>query len=406
MAQPRVTIEDRQHRVRGGHPWVFASQVTHVAGDPAPGDTVLVVDERRRPIGQGYINPASTIRVRLLTRDPGVPVDRAFIAARIAEAVARRVRLGYTASCRLVFSEADDLPGLVVDRFVDETDGVRVLVCQFLTLGMERWRETVLQSLAEIEHPAGIVLRNDVPVREREGLVQEKGFAGHPCRTELVIAHRDPHLMPPGHEPVRFIADLLTGQKTGHFLDQVGNHLAMARVSAGREVLDCFTHTGGFALHAARYGARSVLGLDISAEAIGLARRNAALNSLENVRFEEANVFDFLAEASRSGRQWDTIVLDPPAFAKNKAALANAHRGYKEINLRAMRCLSPGGALVTCSCSQAMTDHHFRDMLAEAAHDADRRLRTIWTGGQPPDHPVHWRIPESHYLKCNMLEVG
>lgn len=404
MAQARIHIDDRNLRVSGGHPWVYRTQVLREEGQYEPGDIVKVLDGRGRPIGQGYINPASMIRVRLLSWSDA-PLDEGYITGLVRTAVERRKRLGYTASCRLVFSEADGLPGLIVDRFVDEQEGLRVLVCQILSLGMERWRDALFHTLQELEQPAGIVLRNDVPVREREGLPLERGFFGEACPTELVIAERDPCLMPPGNAAVRMYADLMQGQKTGHFLDQVGNHLAMARVSAGRTVLDCFTHTGGFALHAARYGASEVLGLDISGEAVAMASRNAGLNAMGNVRFQEANVFDFLGEASRTGQRWDTIVLDPPAFAKNKGALENARRGYKEINLRAMRCLPPGGFLVTCSCSQAMTAERFREMVAEAARDAGRRVREVAQGAQPPDHPVHWSIPESHYLKCLVLEV-
>jgi 23S rRNA (cytosine1962-C5)-methyltransferase len=396
MAQARVTISDERDRIRAGHPWVFATQVLHVDGDPAPGDVVQVVDTRRNALGQGYINPASMIRVRMLTPHPGERVNKAFIAGRIQRAVQLRQRINAGASCRLVFSEADMLPGLVVDRFQDADKGHVVLVLQFLTLGMERWKDVVVETLQELVKPAGMVLRNDVPIRTKEGLELEKGFIGKACPTQLVIEEA------PG---VRMHADLLEGQKTGHFLDQVLNHGAMARISRGARVLDCFTHTGGFALHAGRHGAAEVLGLDISAEAVAMAQRNAELNGLAQVRFETANVFDFLTDATRNKGNWDVIVLDPPAFAKSKGALDNAYRGYKEINLRALKSLPSGGFLVTCSCSQHMTPDLFRRMVAEAAHDAGRTLREVFRGGQPPDHPVLWGVPESHYLKCLFLEV-
>ncbi len=405
MAQARITVNDTHDRIRKGHPWVFATQILKEEGTYVPGDVVQVLDARRRTLGQGYINPASMIRVRLLTHDPGERISKAFIASRVERALrfreGRSLRPdgagGYTGSCRLVFSEADMLPGLVVDRFQDIDSGAVVLVMQFLTLGMERWKDVVIGTLEEVVEPAGIVLRNDVPIREKEGLPQEKGFAGKPCPTALVIGE--------GDGGVRMHVDLMGGQKTGHFLDQVLNHAAMALVSPGLRVLDCFTHTGGFAMHAARYGATEVLGLDIGADAVALARRNAERNGFKQANFQVANVFDFLTEASRTGKQWDTIVLDPPAFAKSRGALDNAYRGYKEINLRAMKCLPAGGSLVTCSCSQHMTPDLFRSMVAEAAQDAGRRVREIYQGTQPPDHPILWGVPETHYLKCLILEV-
>ncbi|WKZ67681.1 MAG: class I SAM-dependent rRNA methyltransferase [Flavobacteriales bacterium] len=399
MAQARIRIDDKGDRVRNGHPWVFATQVAGQEGACSPGDVVQVTDIKGRPLGQGYINPASMIRVRMLTRLPEARVNREFIRDRIRRAWEFRQRLGFTGSCRVVFGEADFLPGLVADLFQDARTGQRVLSVQILTLGMERWREVVLEALQEQVRPDGIFLRNDVAVREKEGLALEKGPLGKAFSTDLTIAEGD------GPQSVLMHVDVAGGQKTGHFLDQVGNHLAVQRIAAGREVLDCFTHTGGFALHAAKAGARSVLGLDISADAVALATRNAALNGLGNCAFQEVNVFDYLTEASRSGRQWDIIVLDPPAFAKSKGALENAYRGYKEINLRALKSIPQGGFLVTCSCSQHMTPELFRRMVAEAAHDAGRRLREVHDGGQPADHPVLWGVPETRYLKCLVLEV-
>lgn len=399
MAQARIRINDTGDRVRRGHPWVFGTQVIGEEGAYAPGDIVLVTDSKGRAIGQGYINPASMIRVRLLTRDPGDRVSKAFIAARIAAAWERRVRLGYDGSCRVVFGEADGLPGLVVDRFKDARDGRSVLSVQFLTLGMERWHDVVLDALRTSVKPDGIYLRNDVPIREKEGLALEKGFVGKSFGTNLIIAEGS------GERAVRMHVDVAGGQKTGHFLDQVMNHVESQRYMAGLSVLDCFTHTGGFGLHAARAGASEVLGLDISADAVELATRNAALNGFERCRFQEANVFDFLTDASRKGSQWDAIVLDPPAFAKSKSALENAYRGYKEINLRALKCLPPGGLLITCSCSQHMTPDLFRRMVGEAALDAGRQLRELHEGGQPADHAPLWGVPETRYLKCLVLQV-
>ena len=399
MAQARIRIDDRGDRVRNGHPWVFATQVIQEEGAFDPGDVVQVQDAKGFPLGQGYINPASMIRVRMLTHHDADRVSRAFIRQRVQSAWKRRVSLGYAGSCRAVFSEADHLPGLVVDLFHDARDGRRVLSVQFLTLGMERWRDAVLDALQECIGPDGIYLRNDAPIREKEGLELEKGFAGKVFDPNLVIEEGE------GALAVRVHVDVAGGQKTGHFLDQVRNHIDAQRFLAGRRVLDCFTHTGGFGLHAAKAGATEVLGLDISADAVALAARNAELNGFGNCVFREANVFDFLTNASRMGKQWDAIVLDPPAFAKSKSALENAYRGYKEINLRALKRLPSGGRLITCSCSQHMGPELFRQMVADAARDAGRRLRELHEGGQPPDHAPLWGVPETRYLKCLVLEA-
>lgn len=396
MAQARITINDAQDRIHRGHPWVFATQIVKEEGSYAPGDIVQVFDARNRPLGQGYINPASLIRVRLLTPHVDERVNKEFIAKRIERAWAYRQRLGHTGSCRVVFGEADFLPGLVVDKFIDtRSPGRVVLSVQFLTLGMERWKEVVLDALTTAIVPQGIYIRNDVPIREKEGLPLHKGFHGKPFDTELLIDENG----------LKLHVDVAGGQKTGHFLDQVQSHAAMQRISKGHRVLDCFTHTGGFGLHAAHYGAREVLGLDISEDAVAHATRNAAANGLKDCRFAVANVFDHLTDMSRRGEQWDVIVLDPPAFAKSRSAIENAYRGYKEINLRALKCIPNGGFLVTCSCSQHMTPDLFRKVVADAAHDAGRRLREVYQGTQPADHPILWGVPETHYLKCLMLEV-
>ncbi len=390
MSQARITINDTHDRVRNGHPWIFATQIVKEEGTYVTGDMVQVFDAKYRPLGQGYINPKSMIRVRLLTAHVQERVNAGFIEERIARAWRFRQRMGYQASCRVVFGEADQLPGLVVDKFND------VLSVQFLTLGMERWKDVVIDALTKLIAPKGIYLRNDVPIREKEGLPLEKGFIGKPFNTDLVIEDG---------EGVMMNVDVAGGQKTGHFLDQALNHTAIQRISKDLRVLDCFTHTGGFALHAARGGAAEVLGLDISEEAVALATANAALNGFSNCTFRTANVFDFLTEADRSGKRWDAIVLDPPAFAKSKSALDNAYRGYKEINLRALKCLPSGGFLVTCSCSQHMSAELFRRMVSEAARDAGRRVREVHCGSQSPDHPILWGVPETHYLKCLFLEV-
>ena len=386
----RIFVDDARLRIRQGHPWVYDNQVLRIEGRPQPGGVVQVFDVKKGPLGQGYFNPRSKIRVRMLTKHLDEPIDAAFFHRKIAAAWTFRQRMGQPESCRVVFGEADGLPALVVDKFGD------ILVLQTLALGMDRYKTEIVQALRTVLKPAGIYERNDVPVREKEGLTLEKGFIGEAFNTRLVISENG----------LKFAVDVAMGQKTGHFLDQRLNHAAMEHVSKGARVLDCFTHTGGFALHAARYGATEVLGLDISEEAITLATANAALNGLDSVvAFETANVFDFLAGQGRGSATWDVVVLDPPAFAKSRAALDGAARGYKEINLRAMKLLPPGGFLVTCSCSQHMVPDLFRKTIAAAAHDVHRELREVHCGAQPADHPIHWAIPETHYLKCLVLQV-
>ena len=386
----RLYIDDTRQRIRQGHPWVFDNQVLRFEGRPEAGGIVQVFDVKKGPLGQAYFNPKSKIRARMITKDLDELIDTAFFQRKIEAAWNYRKRMGNTDSCRVVFGEADGLPGLVVDKFTD------VLVLQTMALGMDMRKDDIVQALREVLKPRGIYERNDAPVREKEGLELRTGFIGEPFETKLAIEENG----------LKMTVDVASGQKTGHFLDQRLNHAAMTRISHQARVLDCFTHTGGFALHAAKYGAKEVLGLDISEEAISSARANAALNGLEKrCVFKAANVFDFLADADKRGMQWNVIVLDPPSFAKSRGAMDGATRGYKEINLRAMKCLPPGGFLVTCSCSQHMTPELFRDMVMSAARDAYREVREVYCGTQPPDHPYHWAIPETLYLKCLVLQV-
>ncbi len=386
----RLYIDDARQRIRSGHPWVYDNQVRRTEGRPGPGAIVQVFDTKRGPLGQGYFNAMSKIRVRVLTKDLDEPIDAAFFRSRIQAAWHHRQRLHQPPSCRVVFGEADGLPALVVDKFND------VLVLQTLALGMDRFKPEVIAALQELFAPKGIYERNDVAVRTKEGLPLEKGYVGGPFATQLTVEENG----------LLFSVDVATGQKTGHFLDQRWNHAAMALVSQGARVLDCFTHTGGFALHAAQYGAAEVLGIDISDEAVAQATANAQLNGFgPKVRFQAGNAFDHLAHPGFGREGWEVIVLDPPAFAKSRGALEGAVRGYKEINLRAIKALPRGGFLVTCSCSQHLSPELFRDTIAAAARDARRELREVFSGGQPPDHPVHWSIPETHYLKCLILQV-
>ncbi len=383
-------IDDTRQRIRQGHPWVFDNQVLRFEGRPEAGGIVQVFDVKKGPLGQAYFNPKSKIRARMITKDLDEAIDAAFFKRKIEAAWSFRKRMGNTDSCRVVFGDADGLPGLVVDKFTD------VLVLQTMALGMDMRKDDIVQALHEVLKPRGIYERNDAPVREKEGLELRTGFIGEPFETKLEIEENG----------LKMTVDVAGGQKTGHFLDQRLNHAAMTRISHQARVLDCFTHTGGFALHAAKYGAKEVLALDISEEAISAARANASLNGLEKrCVFKAANVFDYLADADKRGMQWDVIVLDPPSFAKSRGAMDGATRGYKEINLRAMKCLPPGGFLVTCSCSQHMTPDLFRDMVMSAARDAYREVREVYCGTQPPDHPYHWAIPETLYLKCLVLQV-
>jgi 23S rRNA (cytosine1962-C5)-methyltransferase len=387
----RLYIDDTRQRIRSGHPWVYDNQVLRFEGRSQPGGIVQVFDVKKGPLGQGYFNPKSKIRVRMLTKDLDEPIDGAFFRRKIKAAWDYRVRMGQPESCRVVFGEADGLPALVVDKFND------VLVLQTLALGMDRFKAEIVQALREVLHRAAFTSATTCPCGLRKAwnrsLVSDRS---DPFDTQLTITENG----------LKFHVDMAEGQKTGHFLDQRLNHAALEHISKDARVLDCFTHTGGFALHAAKYGAKEVLGLDISEEAVALARSNATLNEMgETCTFKAANVFDFFAGPVKDSGVWDVIVLDPPAFAKSRSALDNAVRGYKEINLRAMKALPPGGFLVTCSCSQHMQPELFRKTVADAARDAHRELREVYAGSQPPDHPVHWAIPETHYLKCLVLQV-
>lgn len=377
------------HRAREGHPWVFANEIETIGGGFAPGDIVTVVDHRGRFVGRGFINPASSIRVRILThRDEKVDDD--FWLARVRAAWELRRPFWEEKAFRVVFAESDGLPGLVADRFGPW------LVVQALALGVDVRRDFLVDALRSLTGCAGVYLRNDAPVRELEGLPPERGPAAGtptdlPARVEIE------------EEGVRFWVDVAEGQKTGHFLDQRFNRARAARLAAGGRVLDAFSYTGGFAIHAACAGAREVIGVESSSWAVGMARANAELNGVAGVcRFEEVNAFDFLRtldQAAETG-SFDVVILDPPAFARSHQALEGAVRGYKETNLRALRLLAPGGYLVTSSCSSHLDLDTFLAVVADAARDAGRRVVLLEVRGQPPDHPVLLSYPESRYLKC------
>ena len=380
----------RGARIAAGHPWVYKTEVERIAGTANPGDIVSVVDSHGRLLGRGYINPRSQILVRLLTHHDE-PVDADLIRRRVAEAWAYRARIyGNPAVCRVIFGEADFLPGLIVDRFN------AVLVVQSLTLGIERWQPVIVDALIEALEPQGIYERNDVPVRELEGLEQRTGLLWGRVDSPFWIEENG----------LAVQVDVAGGQKTGYFLDQRENRAAIRPYARGARVLDCFSNVGGFALNAVAGGAVAVLAVDASAEALAALAGNAARNGMNDaIQTEAGNAFDVLRRLDTEQARFDLVILDPPAFAKNRAALPGATRGYKEINLRALHMVPSGGFLVTCSCSYHMTPDLFRATVAEAAADAHRRLRLVEERGAARDHPVLVGYDESHYLKCLIYEV-
>ncbi|MBQ5972644.1 MAG: class I SAM-dependent rRNA methyltransferase [Oscillospiraceae bacterium] len=394
---PSVTVTEKGERaLRDGHPWVYGDEVTAVRGKPEDGGIADVFSKKGAWLGAGFYNAASRIRVRVLSRNANDRFDAAFFRRRAAYAVDYRLQVMGPdfGCCRLVFGEADGLPGLTVDRFGD------VLVMQTACLGLEQRKGLVASELMAVLRGRGqeiraVYERNDLPVREKEGLAQGKGFlwgAG-----DGTVRIRENGLL--------YDVDYINGQKTGFFLDQKYNRAAAAKLARGRRVLDCFTHTGAFALNAAAGGAERVTAVDVSDEALDRARANAALNGLA-VDFQKADVFELLTgldEARR--REFDYIILDPPAFTKSSSTVAAAAAGYREINRRAMRLLPRGGYLATCSCSHFMTEPLFRRTLRAAAEDAGVTLRQIEARRQSPDHPILWGVPETDYLKFYLFQV-
>lgn len=379
----------KEKRVYHGHPWVFLSDIDHADNSVGAGDTVSVCSKQGKFIAKAVYNPASQIALRVLSLEDE-PIDEAFIRGRVRRAIDYRRRFADLHSCRLIHAEADGLPAVIADSFGP------VISLQCLSLGMSRYQRMIVSALADELSPMGIYERNDVPIRRLEGMEQSTGvlYGEIPDRVEIL------------ENGVRFYVDVREGQKTGFFLDQKENRAAIAPFVSGAEVLDCFTHTGSFALHAARYGAKDVIGVDISEFACRTAAENAALNGFQNVRFKAANVFDLLSEESQAGRRYDVIILDPPAFAKSKAKVESASKGYKEINLRAMKMLKDGGYLITCSCSQHMLPAMFRDIVLQAAIDARVSLMQVEFRSQGRDHPVLPAAPETQYLKCGIYRVG
>jgi len=384
-----ILVKGKEKRVQYGHPWIFRSDIDEIVGEFNAGDVVDVYSKRNKFLGRGYINPKSQITIRMLTYEHE-DINRDFLYRRIRDAWEYRKKVADPNSCRVVFAESDFLPGLIVDKFAD------YLVIQTLTLGIDRYKSEIVDILDEIIKPAGMFERNDAPVRELEGLDQRKGFLKGKFGTLVEMEENG----------IKFMVDVENGQKTGYFLDQKENRAALKPFVKGAKVLDCFTHIGSFALHSARYGASEVLGIDISEHAVELATNNARINGLDsNCRFETANTFDKLREFYDSGESFDVIILDPPAFAKSRSALEGAVRGYKEINLRAMKIINRGGFLITCSCSHHVSPDLFMDIIYDAAVDSKRKIRQIEFRSQAKDHPILLASEETQYLKCAILQV-
>jgi 23S rRNA (cytosine1962-C5)-methyltransferase len=377
-------------RVVNGHPWIFGNELGDSEGAAEPGDVVEVYSYNGSFVGKGYINPASQIRIRLLTRNKSEVIDDQFFFNRINEAWEYRKLLGYVENCRLVFGEADQLPALIIDKFND------YFVIQTLALGIEKWKDAIVAALQKIFKPKGIYERNDVPVRTLEGMPQIKGFLSEPFDTNIIL----------NENGLKFHVDIENGQKTGYFLDQQDNRRAIAHVVKDADVLEAFCYTGTFSLHAAKYGAKSTLGLDISENAVTVARENAILNGYEAIcKFETLNAFDVLKQWAKDGKRYDTVMLDPPAFTKSRENIQNAVAGYKEINLRAMKLIRPGGFLVTASCTNLVIPEMFLDTIGQAAKDAKRTIRQVEWRTQASDHPIIWSIPSTQYLKFLIVQV-
>lgn len=379
-----------QHRVESGHPWVYQTELDYIDGDFAPGDIVDVFNHRQKLIGRGYINPKSQILVRLLTREQET-IDRNFFKKRIQDAWEYRKRfISEPEYCRLVYGEADLLPALIVDKFGP------YMVIQTLALGMDIHKETIISVLEELFQPEGIFERNDVPVRRLEGLEERTGYLKGEFPTLIKVLENG----------IPFYADVEKGQKTGFFYDQRENRVFLKHVVQDAEVLDCFCHTGSFAVHAALYGAKKITSIDISEEAIEIAKKNAQMNGVSEVcDFQVANAFDALRAMSDEHRQFDVVILDPPAFTKSRNAIEGAARGYKEINLRGLKMVKPGGFLVTCSCSFHMDKELFKAIVVDAARDAKRTIRQVEYRTQAKDHPILPAAPETEYLKFLMVQV-
>ena len=396
MGNTIVTLKKGEGRMlKSGGLWIFDNEIASILGNFENGDIVLVHDFDGYPLGRGFINRNSKIRIRMLTRNKDQEIDEAFLRQRVKDAWEYRKKVVDTGSCRLIFGEADFLPGLVVDKFSD------VLVVQALALGIDRMKETVIEELEKVLAEDGVSIRgvyerSDAKEREKEGMERVKGFLGEPFDTNVEIVENG----------VRYLVDVKDGQKTGFFLDQKYNRLAIQKLCKDARVLDCFTHTGSFALNAGLAGAKEVIGVDASELGVHQAELNAKLNGLEQtVRFTCADVFDLLPELEKKGEKFDVVILDPPAFTKSRNSIKNATKGYREINMRGLKLVKDGGFLATCSCSHFMSYELFTQTIAQAAKSVHKRIRQVEYRTQAPDHPILWAADESYYLKFYIFQV-
>ena len=397
MSEAVVTLKKGEGRtLKQGGPWVYDNEVESIMGSFEDGDIVIVHDFDGYPMGRGFINRNSKLIVRMMTRDRDTFVDEAFIRMRVKNAWEYRKKvMDDITSCRVIFGEADFLPGLVVDKFAD------VLVVESLAFGIDRFKEMIIEILKELMvadgiHIRGVYERSDAKVRELEGMERYKGFIGEPFDTKVEIVENDVH----------YYVDVKDGQKTGFFLDQKYNRRAVAGLCKGARVLDCFTHTGSFALNAGLAGAEHVTGVDASELGVAQARENAALNGLQDrVEFVCADVFDLLPELEKKGEKYDVVILDPPAFTKSRSSIRKAVKGYREINLRGMKLVKDGGYLATCSCSHFMDYELFTQTIGQAAKNVHKRLRQVEFRTQAPDHPILWGAGDSYYLKFYIFQV-
>ncbi|MGM9916883.1 class I SAM-dependent methyltransferase [Anaerotignum sp.] len=396
MALPIATLKKGEGRMlKAGGLWIFDNEIASVTEDAVNGELIRVEDFDGYPMGTGFYNNNSKITIRMMSRQKDTVIDEDFLRARVEAAWNYRKRTVDTSSCRVIFGEADFLPGLVVDKFSD------VLVVQSLAMGIDRMKETIIRLLVEALEKDGISIRgvyerSDAKVRKQEGMLPVKGFLSEPFDTKVQIVENG----------VKYIVDVEDGQKTGFFLDQKYNRLSIHKICQGMDVLDCFTHTGSFALNAGIAGAKSVLGIDASQLAVDQATENAKLNGLQDVvKFQCEDVFELLPRLEAEGRKFDVIILDPPAFTKSRNSVKNAVKGYREINLRAMKLLKDGGFLATCSCSHFMTYELFTQTIGQAAKNVHKRLRQVEYRHQAPDHPILWAADESYYLKFYIFQV-
>lgn len=396
MSETIVTLKKGEGRtLKAGGAWIYDNEIDKITGRFTNGDVVMVEDFDGYPMGKGFINQNSKIRIRMLTRKKDVEIDEAFLKMRVRNAWEYRKTTVDTSSCRVIFGEADFLPGLVIDKYED------VLVVECLALGMEQFKLQIVDLLKKVLAEDGIRIRgvyerSDANERSKEGLPKVKGYLGEEFDTNVEIVENGVHYM----------VDVVNGQKTGFFLDQKYNRLAMQRICKGKRVLDCFTHMGTFALNAGIAGAKEVTGLDISEYAVSQATENAKRNHLEDtVKFRCANVLDELPRLAQAGELYDVVILDPPAFTKSKEATKNAIKGYREINMKGLKLVKDGGYLATCSCSHFMTQELFTKTIAEAAKAAHKRLRQVEFRTQSADHPILWANDASYYLKFLIFQV-